>query len=134
MYFCSDAHIFSHLILKNAGGYGTRQAVDEYTRQLREQHNMILRFQPPHSPELNALYLGIWMSMQAAVECRHQNRRRDTETLARTVKEAYDLPPEMITKVFDHLPIIWELILASNRDNVNVKERRGHHNMVAAPE
>jgi hypothetical protein len=72
-----------YLILNNAGGHGTRQAIDEYTRQLREQHNMILRFQPPCSPELNALDLGIWMSLQSAVECSHQNRRRDAETLAR---------------------------------------------------
>jgi hypothetical protein len=96
---------------------------------------VILRFQPPCSPELNALDLGIWMSLQSAVKCRHRNRRRDAEALTRTVKEAYNnLPLEMITKVFDRLPIVWEIILASNGDHVNVKERRGHCNIVAALE
>jgi hypothetical protein len=55
--------------------------------------------------------------------------------LARTVKEAYNnLPPEIITKVFDCLPIVWELILVSNGDNISVEERRGHHNIAAALE
>ncbi len=124
-----------YLILDNAGGHGTRQAINEYTRQLRDQHDVILKFQPPCSPELNALDLGIWMSLQSAVERRHRNRRRDAEALARTVKEAYDnLPPETITKVFDHLPIVWELIQASNGDNINVEERRGCRNIAAALE
>jgi hypothetical protein len=75
------------------------------------------------------------MSLQSGVECRHQNRRRDAEALTRTVKEAYDnLPLETITKVFDHLLIVWEIVLVSNRDNVNVEERRGRCNIVAAPE
>ncbi len=73
-------------ILDNTGGHGTRKEIDGYTKQLREQHNVILRFQPPHSPELNALDLGIWMSLQSFVKCRHRNRRRDAEALARTGK------------------------------------------------
>ncbi len=74
---------------------------------------------------------------ELAVSCQMQalEQEKDVEALARTVKEAYDnLPPEMITKVFDHLPIVWELILVSNGDNVNVKERRGHFNIAAALE
>jgi hypothetical protein len=63
-----------YLILYNTGGHGTRAAIEEYTRQLRNEHIMIIKFQPVHSPEVNALDLGIWMSLQSAVECRHQNR------------------------------------------------------------
>ncbi len=33
-----------YLILDNAGGHGTRQAINEYTRQLRDQHNVILKY------------------------------------------------------------------------------------------
>jgi hypothetical protein len=63
-----------HLILDNAGGHGTRAAIEEYTRWLRNDQNVIIKFQPARSPELNALDLGIWMSLQSAVERRHRNR------------------------------------------------------------
>jgi hypothetical protein len=62
-------------ILVNAGGHGTRAAIEEYTRWLRNEHNIIIKFQPACSPEVNALDLGIWMNLQSAVERRHQNRR-----------------------------------------------------------
>jgi hypothetical protein len=107
------------LILDNAGGHGTRQAINEYTRQLREQYNVILRFQPPCS---GIKCPGSGHLDELAVSCQMQalEQEKDAEALARTVKEAYDnLPPEMITKVFDHLPIVWESILVSNGDNVN---------------
>ncbi len=63
----------------------------------RNKHNIILKFQPKCSPELNALDLGIWMSLQSAVECRHWNRQRDVSALATTVQEAWaDLPADTI--------------------------------------
>ena len=88
---------------------------------------MLSRIECPGSGHLDEL----------AVSCQMQalEQEKDAEALARTVKEAYDnLPPEMITKVFDHLPIVWELILVSNGDNISVEERRGHHNIAAALE
>jgi hypothetical protein len=62
-----------NLILDNAGGHGTRAAKEQYTRQLLENHNIIIKWQPPRSPELNALDLGLWMSLKSAVEKKHHD-------------------------------------------------------------
>jgi hypothetical protein len=58
--------------MDNAGAHGTREAREEYTRQLLEDFNIEIIQQSACSPEVNALDLGIWMSVQSAVECRHQ--------------------------------------------------------------
>ncbi len=58
--------------MDNAGGHGTREAREEYTRQLLEEFNIEIIQQSACSPEVNALDLGIWMSIQLAVECMHQ--------------------------------------------------------------
>jgi hypothetical protein len=79
-----------NLILDNARRHGTRASIEEYTRWLRNEHNVVIKFQPPCSPEVNALDLGIWMSLQSVIECRHQNRRCDIDALATKVQEAWD--------------------------------------------
>jgi hypothetical protein len=63
------------MTVNNAGGYGTRVAIEEYTMWLRNYHNIVIKFQPECSPEVNALDLGIRMILQSVVECRHQNQR-----------------------------------------------------------
>ena len=89
-----------YLILDNAGGHGTIAARNEYTRRLRNEYNIVIKFQPPCSPEVNALDLGVWMSVQAAVEERHRDRRRDPDGLAETVQEAWNnLPIETVQRV-----------------------------------
>jgi hypothetical protein len=91
-----------YLILDNAGGHGTRAAIEEYTRRLRNTFNVIIKFQPACSPEVNALDLGIWMSLQSSVKRRHRNRRQDIEALATTVQEPWaDLPADTIQRVFN---------------------------------
>jgi hypothetical protein len=121
-----------YLILDNAGGHGTRAAINEYTRRLRNDHNVIIKFQPARSPEVNALDLGIWMSLQSVVKRRHRNRRRDIDALATTVQEAWkDLPAD---QVFNRIPVVHQLIVECGGDNVNVEERRGRHNIAVAPE
>jgi hypothetical protein len=64
-----------YLVMDNAGGHRTRAAREEYTRRLKDKFNIIILQQSACSPEVNALDLGIWMSIQAAVEVRHRNRR-----------------------------------------------------------
>jgi hypothetical protein len=61
--------------MDNAGGHGTREAVGQYTRALRNEYTVIIKQQPVCSPELNALDLGIWMSLQSVVERLHWNAR-----------------------------------------------------------
>jgi hypothetical protein len=91
-----------YLVMDNAGGHGTQEAVEEYTRRLLEDFNIIIIRQSARSPEVNALDLGIWMSVQSHVERRHRDRCRDPDTLAVTVQEAWNnLPAETIQKVFD---------------------------------
>jgi hypothetical protein len=124
-----------YLIMDNAGGHGTREAVDQYTRALRNQINVIIKQQPAHSPELNALDLSIWMSLQPTVKQVNWNVRRDAEALTTTVQEAWrDLPVDTIQRVFIRIPMVYQLIAECGGDNVNVEELRGHCNIVAAPE
>jgi hypothetical protein len=47
-----------YLIMDNTGGHETIAARNEYTWGLRNEYNIIIKFQPPHSPEVNALDLG----------------------------------------------------------------------------
>jgi hypothetical protein len=122
--------------MDNAGGHGMQEALDEYTRRLRDDFNLVIIQQSAHSPEVNALDLGIWMSIQSAVERSHQNRRTDPDGLAATVKEAWEnLPQETIQRVFNQIPIVLRQIVASGGDNITVEDHWGHHNMaVADPE
>ena len=50
-----------------AGGHGTNEGKCEYEKILLEDHNIILVWQVPNSPETNMLYLGAWMSIQSVV-------------------------------------------------------------------
>ena len=69
------------------------------------------------------------MSVQAVVEVRHRNRRRDPDGLAATVREAWDnLPAGTIQKVFGRIPTVLQLIVDSGGDNVTVEDRRGRRN------
>ena len=102
---------------------------------MREDYNIIIIQQSARSPEVNALDLGIWMSVQSHVEHRHRERRRDPDGLAETVKEAWKhLPEDTIQKVFNRIPIVLEQIVNCGGDNINVEERRGRRNIAAAPE
>jgi hypothetical protein len=75
--------------------------------------------------------LGIWMSVQSAVECRHQEWWRDPDGLAISVQEAWQhLPEDTIHRVFERIPIVLQMIVECGGDNVNVKERRGRHGVV----
>jgi len=56
------------LIMDNAGGYGTDDAIIEYTSRLRDVYNIEIIHQIPRSPFTNVLDLGVWCSLQAAVE------------------------------------------------------------------
>ncbi len=95
-------------------------------RQLLEEFNIEIIQQSARSPEVNALDLGIWMSIQSHVECRHREQRQDPDGLAVSVMEAWEnLPVDTIQKVFDRIPIVLQLIVEGGGDNINVEERRG---------
>jgi len=120
-----------YLVMDNAGGHGTETAIDEYTADLLEQFNVQIVHQAPRSPEVNALDLGLWMSLQSRVEKQHYDKTSDADTLAKTVNEAWnDLPITTITSVFNRIPIVQNLIVEHRGDNDLVETRRG---MIHAP-
>jgi hypothetical protein len=91
-----------YLVMDNAGEHSTREAREQYMRQLLEDFNIEIIQQSARSPEVNALDLGIWMSVQSHVERRHREQRRDPDGLAVSVMEAWEnLPADTIQKVFD---------------------------------
>ena len=78
-----------YLIMDNAGGHGTNNAIDEYTNRLVEDYNIQIIHQFPRSPEVNALDLGVWMSIQFHVEKCHHSRTRNPDALTVTVHNAW---------------------------------------------
>jgi hypothetical protein len=124
-----------YLIMDNAGGRGTQDAIEEYTRRLLQEFNIVIIRQSVCSPEVDALDLGVWMSVQSHAKRRHRGRCRDPYLLAISIEEAWNnLPIETVQQVFNRILIVLEQIVKCSGDNVNVEERRGHCNMVAAPE
>lgn len=116
-----------YLVMDNAGGHGTDQAVQQYTKQLLDEHNIEIIQQVPRSPETNVLDLGIWMSLQAAVEREHRNQRQDPNTLHETVMKVWDAvaSEEAFQNVFKKLPIIYANIKNNLGGNDTVESNRG---------
>ena len=77
-----------YLVMDNAGGHGSMEAINEYSRLLND-YNVEIVWQIPRSPETNMLDLGVWMSIQRAVEKQHYGRRYHHDALAASVEEAW---------------------------------------------
>lgn len=121
------AHETIYLFMDNAGGHGTDAAVKKYTEELEDRHNIIIIQQVPRSPETNMLDLGVWRSIQCAVEKEHLYMRYHADSLARTVERAWDtrLKPEAFKKVYDRLYLVLRLIIEDNGGNNLVESKRG---------
>ena len=46
-----------YLVMDNAGGHGTNEAIDEYVKFLKGDYNITITFQIPRSPYCNVLDL-----------------------------------------------------------------------------
>ena len=115
-----------YLVMDNAGGHGTDDAIDEYTRTLRDEHNIEIIHQAARSPETNALDLGLWMSIQSSVEKKQFTKTTASDVLAATVQEAWrDLPAATIRKVFERIPKVLDIIIDDQGRNDRVETRRG---------
>lgn len=79
-----------YLIMDNAGGHGTNDAITNYVHTLKEVYNVEIIHQIPCGPELKILDLGMWMSLQLFVEKKHWGKHTDVVVLARTIQEAWD--------------------------------------------
>jgi hypothetical protein len=116
-----------YLVMDNAGGHGTKDTVDTYTTRMKEKYNIEIIHQVPRSPETNLLDLGIWRSIQAAVEKEHAKKTCDVDSLGRSVQRAWDkrLNPTAFSRVADRLLKVLDLIVESDGDNHFVEGDRG---------
>ena len=116
-----------YLVMDNAGGHGTDEAVNQYTKKLLDDHKIKIVQQVPRSPETNVLDLGIWMSLQAAVEREHRSRCCDANALDETVVTVWKdvASVSAFTNVFEKLPIIYANIKNCRGGNDTVESNRG---------
>ena len=115
------------LFMDNAGGHGTDNAVKQYTQHLLHRYRIQIVQQVPRSPETNLLDLGIWRSIQSAVENEHRLKRYEANALARSVERAWNhrLKPTVFQNVYGRLLQVFTLIVLDNGDNNLVESKRG---------
>ena len=113
--------------MDNAGGHGTDDCVKEYTRILSKDYNIQIIQQVPRSPETNVLDLGIWMSLQSAVESKHWGKCNNAETLHATVTEVWAdvASADAFENVFNKLPNIYHNICSNLGGNDLVEANCG---------
>jgi hypothetical protein len=114
------------LVLDNAGGHGTNDAINEYTQAMRT-FNVQLIWQVPRSPETNMLDLGVWMSIQSAVTKVQRMRRCHHEVLAKSVRDAWEnkLSGRAFSNVYQRLRVVLSCIVDDCGGNALVEEKRG---------
>lgn len=102
--------------LDNAGGHGVKISVDELNAYCRAQCYRIEFFtQLARSPDVNALDLGTWASMQANVSLVKYDPAA-TASMEQRIIDAVntmweDYKPEKLTKIFNTLPYIMQCIV-----------------------
>ena len=118
-----------YLQMDNAGGHGTNEAKEQYKQQMLAKYNIIVEFQPPRSPELNLLDLGLWVSMQSAVEklISRNDFRESADAIYSACKQVFNnFDASIIQKVYDRLSKkVWSLVVLDRGDNTKVEQCRG---------
>ena len=120
-----------YIVMDNAGGHGTDNAITTYTNLLRDKYNIEIIHQVPRSPYCNLLDLGVWCSLQAHVEKEHYLKRTDVNALVNTVKKVWDLRCNssgldgVITRVWGRLRNVLALIVEGKGGNDLVEQKRG---------
>ena len=114
------------VMMDNNVGHGTDAAIARYT-ELKHDYNIEIIFQTPRSPFLNLLDLGVWCSVQAKVEARHNGKGYNTKSLARSVEEAWnnDKLAHVIRKVNTGFLKVLDLVILGRGSNRHVESRRG---------
>ena len=115
--------------MDNAGGHGTNEAKEQYKQELKSRFNISVEFQPPRTPELNLLDLGLWMSMQSSVEklILREEIQQNANCIYDTCQRVFDsFSPDIIKKVHDRLALkIWSLVALDHGNNTTVESQRG---------
>jgi hypothetical protein len=115
-----------YLCMDNAGGHGTKDCIDTYVQALKDEFNVIVIHQVPRSPETNILDLGVWCSLQSAVEKKHRGKQTKVETLARTIEATWDaFDSQVFANVYGRWKKVLDLIIADHGDNSLVDSHRG---------
>lgn len=116
-----------YLVMDNAGGHGTKEAIEQYVANLETNYAIEVIFQVPRSPYTNVLDLGVWCCLQAAVEKTHYMRRCEVNALVASVMETWENGhlDESISKVFSRLKIVLHLIHEAKGRNDLVETKRG---------
>ena len=119
--------VSSLLVLDIAGGHGTKEAIVQFKAIMKNDYNIIPVHQIPQSPETNVLDLGIWMSLQSAVEKCHRLRRGDNDALRATIMKVWKdvASEEAFVKVFERLKKNYAVIEKSQGSNDYCEEFRG---------
>ena len=120
-----------YIVMDNAGGHGTDDAIVEYTNMLKEKYKIKIIHQVPRSPYTNLLDLGVWMSLQSQVEKEHYMKRTDVDALVNTVKQTWTSQEtatslnSVIGKVWGRLRNVLVLIVEGKGGNDLVETKRG---------
>merc|ERR1712183_621252 len=101
------------MVMDNAGGHGTKETVKLYTEMLKTKYNIIIIHQVPRSPYTNLLDLGVWCSLQAAVEKEQYMKRTDVSALVNSVRNVWDTRPldVVIGKVWARMNKVLRLLV-----------------------
>ena len=78
-----------YLQFDSAGGHGGAAKIAAYVIMMKTLFNVIIHFQPPNSPETNALDVGFWRAIQAAVSILCRSTRMNSSALVAKVEEAW---------------------------------------------
>jgi hypothetical protein len=118
-----------YLVMDNFGGHGTDEAWETFTMNLEEKYKVKIIRQCPQSPETNLLDLGIWMSIQTAVEKAMCMKRGDIQALVNAVNDAWDtrLSEKAFNNVYERLQNVLAMIDDDKGGNAKVEENRDKH-------
>jgi len=118
-----------YLVMDNFGGHGTDEAWETFTMNLEEKYKVKIIRQCPQSPETNLLDLGIWMSIQTAVEKAMCMKRGDIQALVNAVNDAWDtrLSEKAFNNVYERLQNVLVMIDDDKGGNAKIEENRSNH-------
>jgi len=120
-----------YIVMDNAGGHGTDEAIEEYRKMLLDDFNIEIIHQVPRSPYTNLLDLGVWCSLQSMVEKVHYQKRTDVGALVSSVNESWNISSgtsgldSVIGKVWGRLRNVLVLIAEGKGSNDLVEKKRG---------
>ena len=118
-----------YLLMDNAGGHRTEQAIKKYTDILQTEFDIEIIHQIPCSLETNVLDLGIWCSLQWAMDKLIRGKCGDMEALVQGVASVWDTAggelSTAFTNVFMRLGRVFHLIEEDKGGNEFVEKKHG---------